>query len=328
MVTSPLRKRKVVNEPGYLKRFGHPSSGAVSICSFMRRVLTAFFLLMVVTSCDQKQTARKKLERMKLEPTAEGFVKAASEGDAQAVRLFLQMGADPNVAAGSPKELPLEAAASGGHVEVVRLLANRPGIDQGMALTLALSGRSNAEIVSTLLRSKADAGERCRPYRQSCLQYAVSINAPTPCVKALLAKPFGLNSEYEEGNTPLLIAAHKRNTELVGLLLQAGAKIGHENKDGLNATDLAAKNSDETTLKLLKEHGGVVKYNPTFDRMKSLEKGWLKLVERIRQSVEMTGFVHRQMDVSEFSDVVAALRQENIRPTQLLSVSLDVRRCL
>ena len=60
-----------------------------------------------------------------------------------------------------------------------------------------------------------------------------------------------MNVSDKSRNTPLIIAARKRNTPLVQLLLSQGADINAVNKKGYTALHYALENQDENLSKYL-----------------------------------------------------------------------------
>ncbi len=118
---------------------------------------------------------------------------AARHNRVEAARLLLAAGADVN-AASTSWETPLFAAAAAGH----------------------------EELFSLLLAAGADI--HCHTKAQSTLLHAAANGGSTVILSQLL-EPLSakLNARQRNGDTPLLVALQRNNTEAVRLLLEAGA---------------------------------------------------------------------------------------------------------
>jgi ankyrin repeat protein len=74
-------------------------------------------------------------------------------------------------------------------------------------------------------------------------------------VETLIRVGVAVNVRDKSGDTPLIIAARKKNTPLVQLLLSQGADINAVNKKGYTALHYALKEQDENLSKTLIENG-------------------------------------------------------------------------
>jgi ankyrin repeat protein len=74
-------------------------------------------------------------------------------------------------------------------------------------------------------------------------------------VEILVSAGVVVNASDKSRNTPLIIAARKKNTPLVQLLLSQGADINAVNKKGYTALHYALKEQDENLSKFLLENG-------------------------------------------------------------------------
>lgn len=67
-----------------------------------------------------------------------------------------------------------------------------------------------------------------------------------------------IDGEDDTGATPLILAAMKGSPSICKLLIDRGAQINHENKNGHNATKYASSKNHKDVLQVLLEHGGNV----------------------------------------------------------------------
>lgn len=67
-----------------------------------------------------------------------------------------------------------------------------------------------------------------------------------------------IDDEDDSGATPLILATLKGAHTICAQLLDKGANVNHQNKNGHNATKYAGSKNHKDVLKLLLEHGGDV----------------------------------------------------------------------
>ncbi len=134
---------------------------------------------------------------------------AARLNRVEAARLLLESGADPNAASRS-WETPLFAAAAAGHEEMFDLL-----------LRAGATPHHQTKANSTLLHAAANGG--------------------STAILAQLLEPLAsrLNARQRNGETPLIIALQRNNTEAVRLLLAAGANPYLRDSKRRELTELA-----------------------------------------------------------------------------------------
>ena len=143
----------------------------------MRRPLLILLALIgLLTACGKNEKALQDLARMNVEYTDLNFVESARNGNADAVKLFLEAGMNTEVKT-RDGQTPLMVAALGNHVEVVKLLlahdanVNAKNKYNGTAL-MSAAWKGYAEVVDLLLaeesrpraerRSRHDCADVCR----------------------------------------------------------------------------------------------------------------------------------------------------------------------
>lgn len=170
---------------------------------------------------------------------------AAVKGDAQAVKLLLDRGADVN-AKDSDGRTALTEAAFYGHAEVVKvLLAGGADIfakkNDGQTVTAMAAGHKDiAEMIDREMRLLEIAGKGDNKTLKEYLDKGVYVNVKDPAgrtplieatwynhpetVKLLLDKGADPNAKKTDGVTPLAIAAGKGYNDIADMLRKAGAK--------------------------------------------------------------------------------------------------------
>jgi hypothetical protein len=153
------------------------------------------------------------------------LISAAREGRLDAVRLLLDRGADPNLAAPIDGIALIHAAAEG-HVDIVSLLLDRgASIDQTTpwdeTALIRASGNGHLEVVKLLVARGADVNARAQAV-------AVTIGNIPMTKKAV--KKDGTTQRADdtpkqgEWNTPLGMAERGGHKDVVAFLLASGAR--------------------------------------------------------------------------------------------------------
>ena len=200
---------------------------------------------------------------------------AASARNSAIVKLLLDLGADANARDGDGLT-PLMEAAYRDHVPSVEAL-----LQHGASLTMkspedltplcsALDSRSFLA-ASALIKAGASPNVQCGANRLTPLmvvathekaeqsgnvpvdggRYLSDGVSPLEVGQLLVGKGADVNAQGRGGVTALMIAAGYDNAPLVGLLIQAGAKIDVRSEDGKTALDIANDNGSDTAAKTL-----------------------------------------------------------------------------
>ncbi|XP_015164397.1 ankyrin-1-like isoform X1 [Solanum tuberosum] len=182
---------------------------------------------------------------------------AAREGHTATVQYLIEKGADP--ATPSTSGAALHNAAGNGHIELVKLLLSK-GVDvdlqsdAGTPLMWA-AGLGQEDAVKVLLEHHANFDAQTGDDNMCPLGSAVAANS-LPCVELLVKAGANVNVKTGEATrygetTPLLIAAHNGNAEIVNCLLQAGADPNAADEDGNKPIHVAATRGNRAAVEAL-----------------------------------------------------------------------------
>jgi ankyrin repeat protein len=179
---------------------------------------------------------------------------AAEKGRSDLAQLFLDKGTSLN-AKDKLGSTALVHAVTAGQSEMVTLLKSR-GADlsltpyktddelkrelQNSSLIRAITYRKRDE-VKKLLADGADPNSRIGPLRVPALVVASGYNFDAEIVNLLLAGGANVDGADDEGNTPLMEAAHGNIGEVITILLEHKAAVNLQNKKQQSALLLAAE---------------------------------------------------------------------------------------
>ena len=203
------------------------------------------------------------------------LTEAVKAGNLAAVRALVKSGSDVNARAGDGST-PLLWAAHRSNVEIARALVTAGAAvdaanDYGITPLLQASRTGDAPMIDVLLRAGADPA-RAHPEGETPLM-AAARSGSLSAVRLLLARGVEVNAaERFQKTTALMWAAAEGHTDVVGLLLEAGADpnlqahvtslTDRHNADhptgGFTALMLAARNGDEKTVRRLVSGGANV----------------------------------------------------------------------
>jgi ankyrin repeat protein len=196
------------------------------------------------------------------------ITRAVNAGDLQAVRALIKSRADVNARSGDGST-PLLWAVHHSNDEIAGVLiaagaAVDTANDFGITPLLHASRNGDAAMVDLLLRGGANAS-LAHPEGETPLM-AAARSGSLPAVRSLVARGVNVNAaESFQKTTALMWAAAEGHTEIVGLLLEAGADpdlqahvtslTERHNADhptgGFTALMWAARNGDEKTVRRL-----------------------------------------------------------------------------
>jgi len=159
-----------------------------------------------------------------------------------------------------------------------RLIAARQDIEtanrKGLTPLIRASARGFRPIVSELLKAGADVHRR-EANGATALSGAAHLGH-LEVVKELIDHGADVNAvawmqtqetpvvDKRHDKTPLMLALHSKNTQLIGLLLKHGANPSYLSTDGISALSAAASIGYEEAIRLLLEHGAnpdTIKHN-------------------------------------------------------------------
>ena len=210
------------------------------------------FLLIFGAGCDRAdERAMKTLYDREYTFKIADFMRAASEGDTQAVKAFLDFGMEPDVEDGFGQR-SLGVAAREGREEVVRILLAagsevEHAASEGETPLLAGAGSGNYRVVEALLHAGADPRSR-NDAGWGALSKAVTAGNPKSVERLVREIP-------EQVNEALLIAAVEGEVEAVDILVAHGAEIETRSRDGSTPLIYAAMNGHGDAVALLLHHG-------------------------------------------------------------------------
>ena len=175
--------------------------------------------------------------------------KAAREGDADRVRELLDAGADVNVRNADKQRLqytPLHWAAYYGHLEIAEILISRgadlDAEDPDYSTPLYLAAEEgHPKVVEFLISKGAEVNVKSSRWGYTPLHRAAW--GPVTMRKHL------------GGRTVSEAELNENYLEIVGMLLEKGAKVGVRDNHGKTALDQAIRNGEKEIVVLLSQHG-------------------------------------------------------------------------
>ena len=188
--------------------------------------------------------------------TAEGgtaLMTAAFHGHFEVAQLLLDAGADKN-AAMQDGSTALMFAAGSGHLEVVQVLldagADKNAAKRSGAITCVF-GDFNGDLRKAWLWDKNEAR---RYYAVTALMLAAGYGHSN-VVRVLIEAGADKNAAVQDGATALMLAAVNGYLEVVQVLLEAGADKNAALQDGATALMLAAQNGHLEVVRVLLDAG-------------------------------------------------------------------------
>ncbi len=186
---------------------------------------------------------------------------AAQMGHAEAVKILLGHGADPNVK-GKDGKTALSLALEYNHPEIATILQQRGA----KASILDAASAGDTEAVRALLRDDPKAVSAKDPIGFSTLYHAAE-GGHREAAAALLAA--GANANDFTGNngwgySPLLIAAEKGHADVVALLIDHGADVNSRSRNKESALWLAARNGHLEVAEVLLAHSADINIKGLF----------------------------------------------------------------
>ncbi|XP_016365820.1 serine/threonine-protein phosphatase 6 regulatory ankyrin repeat subunit C-like [Sinocyclocheilus rhinocerous] len=184
---------------------------------------------------------------------------SAQSGSAQLVRLLVETHQASVDVLSLRKQTPLHLAAISGQLDVcsslLNLKADITATDIRGQTPLHLAAENDhSEVVKLFLRQRPELAMLANMEGATCTHMAAAKGSVAVIKELLLFNqggPVTLNNKAN-GLCPLHLAAAGGHTEVVKVLLDAGASVTEEDAEGMTAIHLAAKNGHTHILEVLK----------------------------------------------------------------------------
>lgn len=123
-------------------------------------------------------------------------------------------------------------------------------------MVLALQGFPSSDVVLTLIEEGVPVNGKTLEGSTILIDIIMEdFSKIIEIVAAMLRSGADANMQADDGRTPLMAAATRRNSQLVALLLGSGAAPNAQAEDGYTALHFAAKFGGLETIELLKRAG-------------------------------------------------------------------------
>jgi uncharacterized protein len=228
----------------------------------VRQVFCVCFLVLLGACGEAAQptpeAARRFLKLRDYDFNEASFFKAAAAADELAVNGFLSAGINPNAKDGNG-DTALTAAAARGDVKISGALLrggadiNAPGKDGWAALLLAIENERD-ETANYLAEQEHLDLKAETPNGMTALMLAVWHQRP-PLVRKLLQRGADVNHQDKDGDASVHGAAWFGNATVLDMLLAAGANPNIKNKLGGTALMWAASYGRDEAVQILLRKG-------------------------------------------------------------------------
>lgn len=198
------------------------------------------------------------------------LMQAAADGDVESLRRVLRKGASPN-SRSSNGWTPLMWAADGGHSDAVKILVDN-GADielsdkKGTTALMLATMRKRHGVTDVLLKRGASPNASDKN-RVTPLMIAAS-NGDTRTVGKLLALRAEVDARDKSGGTALMRAS---NVPIVNLLIRSGADVHARSVDGMTPLMAAARDQIFNVIIALLQHGADIR---TQDKQGRTARDW------------------------------------------------------
>ena len=220
------------------------------------------------------------------EPLFPPLIAAAKNGHTEVVKLLLKAGADVNM--GEIREsvyhTALDYAVQNNHIDIVKLLLKKEidNLARHSALMIALNNDKYIEIAKLMLKAESNYKAKEKDVKCNFVKGLINYSLPkfaekgqSEIVKLLLEAGAYVDAQDEFGGTALMSATIAGKAEVVKLLLSAGAK-----DEAAAALKSAVKDGYSEIVKLLLEAGAVKSVQDLNEALLSaVEKGYTEIVK-------------------------------------------------
>jgi ankyrin repeat protein len=176
------------------------------------------------------------------------LIKSATIGDIDWVKLSLLYGADVNTKGGIYKQTPLLLSVLDGNTQLAKyLLENNADINATSVTNRGVMNYALYHKDDELLRLLIDKGANVQSINkdgENLLFEAVKRDKIEFAKELLKTKKLDINLANIYGTTPLLLALHYNEPEMAKLLIENGASLASEDKNGNSVLSYAIKYRD------------------------------------------------------------------------------------
>jgi ankyrin repeat protein len=180
------------------------------------------------------------------------------------VELMLQHGADPNTISRISNNSVLLGAVLSNNIPLVELLIRSgANVNQsnpaGLTPLMGAAHIGSVQLITLLLKAGADANAKTENSLSALIYAMANQNNPNrfEAVSALLEAdpPIQLDDQLQKKRTALLVATEYNLTDVLLLLLTAGANPNYRTDTGLSALDMAITRNSMEQINMLIDHG-------------------------------------------------------------------------